>query len=160
MKVISGGQTGADLAGVITAKKVGFETGGTMPLGFRNLSGKHPEYAEIFGMKEHSSYEYAPRTECNVVDSDGTIRIATDFRSPGEKLTLRLINKYNKPHLDVTPEFTPWPLVYQFVIDNKIKVLNIAGNSEKTSRGIQAWATGFLEQPFKELKRHLKWEDS
>jgi Circularly permutated YpsA SLOG family len=34
-KIISGGQTGADQAGLRTAKRLGIETGGWMPQGWR-----------------------------------------------------------------------------------------------------------------------------
>ena len=33
--IISGGQTGADMAGLMAAKKVGFNTGGFAPKGFK-----------------------------------------------------------------------------------------------------------------------------
>jgi hypothetical protein len=56
---------------------------------------------EVYGMKEHSG-GYAARTEANVKDSDGTIRLAKNFKSAGEKCTLRAIKKwFRRPHFDV-----------------------------------------------------------
>ena len=61
-KVISGGQTGADQAGLIAAEKAGITTGGWMPKGFRTLDGPNPGLAARFGLREHPSEEYPPRT--------------------------------------------------------------------------------------------------
>jgi len=43
-RVISGGQTGADIAGLKAAKAFGIPTGGYMTSGFRTLDGYKPEY--------------------------------------------------------------------------------------------------------------------
>ena len=50
MKIISGAQTGADLAGLDAAKALGIPTGGSMPNGFKDLEGKKPEYASKYGI--------------------------------------------------------------------------------------------------------------
>ena len=41
-KIISGGQTGADLGALVGARRVGIETGGTAPKGFRTDRGLQP----------------------------------------------------------------------------------------------------------------------
>src|SRR5580658_4523105 len=51
-KVISGGQTGADRAGLEVAKELGYKTGGAMPLGFEALDGPHPEFKDKYEMHE------------------------------------------------------------------------------------------------------------
>jgi hypothetical protein len=135
-KIISGGQTGADIAGLVVAKRLGIPTGGTMPKGFKTLRGPQPDYAVLFGIEEHSSQSYVPRTHKNVKDSDGTLRLAYNFGSAGEICTLNAINKYGKVHLDVhlakpqdAKEVAKW------ILENKIETLNIAGNSEETAPG-------------------------
>jgi hypothetical protein len=144
-KVISGGQTGADIAGLIAAKKLGIPTGGTMPKGFRTLKGPRPEYAKLYGIKEHASYAYPPRTECNVKDSDGTIRFATHWESAGEKCTLKLIQKHGKPWYDIDPSIGHDPLhVVEWMLQHNIQILNVAGNSEETSPGIAKFVIEFL----------------
>jgi len=82
MKVISGGQTGVDQAGLDAAKFHGIETGGWMPGRWTTLNGPKPGYAEKYGMVEHKSVGYAPRTKQNIFDSDATLIIAGDFSSP------------------------------------------------------------------------------
>ena len=51
-KIISGGQTGADRAGLEVAKRLGYETGGTVPRGYKTSTGPDPTLKE-FGVVEH-----------------------------------------------------------------------------------------------------------
>src|SRR6266404_7775537 len=100
-KVISGGQIGADIAGLKAAHLLGIPTGGTAPKGFKTQLGFNPELGWNYGLVEHDSPLYPPRTEQNVINSDGTIRLAQNFSSPGERCTLKFLTKHNKPHLDI-----------------------------------------------------------
>ncbi len=144
-KVVSGGQTGADIAGLIAAKQLGIPTGGTIPKGFRTLAGPRPEYKELYGLTEHASWAYPPRTECNVRDSDGTICFATVWNSPGEILTKKLIDKHKKPHFKVDPANPPSIRETKlWIMQNDIQILNVAGNSERTSPGIQERVRDYL----------------
>lgn len=146
-KIISGAQTGADLAGLDAAIKMGLETGGTMPKGYKNLTGNHPEFAELYSIKQHTSEEYPPRTEQNVIDSDATLILGTRFETAGEACTLNMLRKHKKPYYRVHFRREEWvnPVaVRQWLIDTKVKVLNIAGNSEKSSPGIYQKVYDFL----------------
>lgn len=152
MKIISGGQNGADLSGLLAARKYNLETGGWLPKGCITLDGPKKEYLDLYNMKE-SHGGYAIRTEANVRDSDGTIRFASDFSSAGEKCTLRAINWFKKPHLKIDIKK---PMAKEKVIDwikeNNIKVLNIAGNSEQTSPGIEQFVFSYLCEIFERMK--------
>lgn len=128
--VCSGGQCGADIAGVRAAKEYGIKTFGVMPKGFKTKHGNRPEYAKEFGMTEHKSPLYPPRTRANVEAADGTIRFAYDFDSPGERATLRSILELDKPYLDVDLNQSWKPsMIAQWIKRNNIKVLNVAGNA-------------------------------
>ncbi len=152
-KVISGAQTGADEAGLRAAKHYGIPTGGTISKGYRTLGGARPEYADEFGIVEHPSWQYPPRTEANVRDSDATIRFATDWNSRGELLTKKIIDKRKKPSFDVDPSDPPLPAAAaEWIVKNRIRVLNVAGNSEQTSPGIGKFTTGYLAQVFSALE--------
>ncbi|MDB5307607.1 MAG: putative molybdenum carrier [Gemmataceae bacterium] len=152
-RVISGGQTGADRAGLVAAKQAGIATGGWMPKGFRALDGFHPDFAEEYGIREHESTRYPPRTALNVKESDGTIRFATAWESPGEVLTLSMGRRYGKPTIDVTPGGNQAPAdVAEWLTVNRIRVLNVAGNTERTSPGLQEFVTGFLTEVFRLLR--------
>lgn len=134
-KVISGAQIGADIAGLRAAKALGLETGGWMPLGFRARDGSHPEYALEYGIQEHVSALYPPRTGANVFYSDGTVRFAFDFQSAGEICTLKAIKRYHRPYFDVDlVEGEPIDIVMLLAFRHwlqmyDIAVLNVAGNA-------------------------------
>lgn len=134
-KIISGAQIGADIAALRAAKKLGLETGGWMPAGFVARDGVHPEYAEVYGIKEHPSPKYPPRTEANVFAADATIRFAYNFATAGERCTLNAIRRYGKPYFDVSIssgprciEENPKSLEY-WLRSNDFGILNVAGNA-------------------------------
>ena len=149
MKVISGGQTGADIAGLEMAAKHGFETGGTLPFGYKTLDGPKPEYKTMYGVQADKSSSYVPRTRANVRNSDGTIRLAFDFNSAGEKCTLKAIQSCDKPHIDVDLS-DPIPVadVVDWLKANNIQVLNVAGNAEQTSPGTHEAVCRYLDEVF------------
>lgn len=152
--IISGGQNGADVAGLRAAKRVRLKTGGLMPKGFRTLDGPRPKYAELYGMVEHESRDYPPRTFENVRVSDATIRLARNFSSAGERCTLRAIEKYGKPYIDVAcgPMMNEQVgEVIEFIRNHNPVILNIAGNSENTCRGIGNHVEQFLVRVFTQL---------
>lgn len=140
-KIISGGQQGADLAGLYAAQIFGIETGGFAPKGYKTSEGNMPELLQKFGLEEING-GYKDRTYKNVEFADGTIRFAFDFYTPGEMCTLNAIKKYGKPYLDIGlgfPEnlFTDLEVFNDsvkatalWIKQNNIEVLNIAGNSE------------------------------
>src|SRR5215472_9929003 len=142
-KVISGGQDGADIAGLMTARLLGISTGGHMPKGFITKSGSKREYRQKYDMEEHGSDKYPPRTEANVANNDGTIRLARSFATPGEKCTLKYILQYRKPYIDIrihdrlAADGTPFykilvqpSSVRNWIAKHDIKILNIAGNAD------------------------------
>lgn len=130
-KVISGGQKGADLAGLSAAKAFFIDTGGTAAKNFMTENGPYLQL-KTFGLIEGGNYR--ERTWKNVQDSDGTIRFAVDFSSPGERCTLNAIGHFNKLHFDVNllepilcSDVVIWIMKYQ------IQTLNVAGNREGTT---------------------------
>ncbi len=143
-KVVSGGQTGADQAGLDAAARLGIDTGGWMPNGFKTLAGPDPDLAARFGLREHPSEDYPERTELNVRSSDGTLRFAANWNAPGELCTLRFIRQHHKPSLDVDIR-NPRPVeeVVEWIRREGVETLNVAGNAEPRSR--KALAHGITE---------------
>ena len=144
IEIRSGFQTGADIGGILAAKICSVNTGGWIPKGFRTENGNFPELAK-FGAKETESYSYVPRTHANARDSDATIRFARFFDSRGEKCTLAGIKKHNKPYIDVDFD-NPLPVedVINWINENNIKILNVAGNSESKAPGIQEFVKKYM----------------
>ena len=131
-KVISGGQTGIDQLGLIVGKKLGIKTGGTATPGFVTEKGKDLNL-KSFGVEEISSELqagksgkefYLPRTEQNVLNSDGTVYFATNEDSAGKIATQNFARKHNKPFIlnPTAEELNKW------LSDNNIETLNVAGN--------------------------------
>lgn len=135
--VISGGQVGADIAGVRAGKRLGLRTGGWMPKGFRTGDGDRPAYAQEFAMREHSSRTYPPRTFKNVEMSDGTVRFAHNFQSPGEICTMHAIRQFGRPYFDVSVSeesreiVTPMVDFDHWLDTHGIATLNVAGNATR-----------------------------
>ena len=136
-KIISGGQTGVDTIGLQVAKELGIETGGKAPKGFLREKGIDNEDIASYGLEEITDEEqadytkrtdkkdpYTGRTELNVRNSDGTVYFATDADSTGKKATERSAKEWNKPFL-LNPTAKQ---LRQWLIDNNIKTLNVAGN--------------------------------
>ena len=153
-KIISGGQTGVDELGLKAGSEIGYETGGTMPKGFRTDAGD--EYGKTvatkYGLEEHVERSYKPRTVQNVVDSDGTVIFTVVNKqgridSKGSRLTRNTAEQKKKPYIinPTSDELAKW------LLNNKIKTLNIAGNrmsilKRKENAGL-----------FKNFESVLKW---
>ena len=137
IKVISGGQDGADLGGLEAAFECGISTGGWCPRYCRTASGTNEELVSKYGLVETLSGAYPVRTNLNVKDSDGTIRFASDFSTAGEICTLNFINKHKKPYLDINvlaENIDYHTNIINWINDNKISIVNIAGNRDKYAR--------------------------
>lgn len=152
VRVISGGQTGVDQAALRAARRLGIATGGWAPHGYKTLRGCERELLAGFGLVEHESAAYPPRTEANVRDSDATLRIAADFSSPGERCTKSAIERLRKHCLNIhASHLGGGPRVLRqcehlrnWLRHHNVQVLNVAGNSEETAPGIGALAEEFL----------------
>jgi len=155
--VMSGGQTGADQAGLRIAQQFGIPTGGWMPLDWQTGAGPRPDFEQLYGMKCLHTGGYKERTEANVRLSDGTIRFAANFNSMGEKCTLNAINDNNKPYMDIdinNPVSTT--IVAKWIREKNIKKLNIAGNKQPAKPNARAFKiTEFTEQFLTELFTEL-----
>lgn len=143
-RVISGGQTGADQAGLRAGKRCHRTTGGWVGNGYKTLAGPDPSLRD-YGLVETGTDDYPTRTRWNVRDSDATIRFASDFNTPGELCTLRAIKKYDKPHLNVSLlNQRPHEEVAAWLREHNVRTLNVAGNSESRCTGIGEYTERFL----------------
>lgn len=127
----SGGQTGADQAGLEAAKQCGIMTGGWMPRGALTELGPTPELLERYGLKEHPSPQYRPRTRLNVKETDGTVWFGKTG-SPGYKCTKRACEDYKKPFWWIDDA----KRLQKFIEEFRIRALNVAGNRESSNPGI------------------------
>lgn len=147
IKIISGGQTGVDRIALEVAKELNINCGGTAPKGYITENGNDYSLKD-FNLIEHSSSKYPPRTRQNVKESDGTVYIATDIKSRGLKLTEKISKGQNKPFI-LNPTIEQF---VDFVKDNNINVLNIAGNrGSKLSTDQSEYIREFLKNSLKSI---------
>jgi hypothetical protein len=146
-KLVSGGQTGADIAALDVAIWYDFPHGGWCPKGWLSLDGPIPAKYQL---TETPSASYPQRTEWNVRDSDGTV-VFTFAKVPtgGSLKTINLCKKHGKPCLHISRGcYDPAERIIKFVNENDIKVLNVAGSRESKDPGIYEWVKKVLAGAF------------
>lgn len=87
---------------------------------------KEIEFTEIKG-------DHPKRTLQNIKETDGTLIISCNLNTPGEKLTMKLLDESKKPYLivKVIKDKLDKPSIslQKFIDQYRITTLNIAGNS-------------------------------
>lgn len=151
-KVISGGQTGVDRAGLDAAIELGIPHGGKVPKGRLSEDGGVPMRYDLI---ELDSDRYPVRTRANVMDSDGTLLLCSReqlARSRGTALTITYVRQYEKPWWIADPTKSHHAArVVAWIKEHHIKVLNIAGPRESKCPGIHDLSVNFLKSVFEAL---------
>jgi|FreactcultureFD7_1027221.scaffolds.fasta_scaffold24551_2 hypothetical protein len=129
-KIISGGQTGADLGGLWGARDAGFPTGGFAPKGYLTEIGPEVAPLQEFGLVD-SGLDYVGRTELNAKHSDVTIWFGHSDTA-GWIATQRSAKKHKKLFMDVT-NWSPEKIA-KFI--SPYRIINVAGNRESLNHGI------------------------
>lgn len=142
-KIISGGRTGADRAGLVAAIALNIPHGGWCPQGRRALDGT---LVSKYQLTETPSKDYPQRTEWNVRDSDGTIIFTlSETLSGGSLKTEHFARKHKKPSLHLNPAtIEPARTIQDFVSQHSITTLNIAGSRETKEPGVYEWTKEIL----------------
>jgi hypothetical protein len=145
-KIISGGQTGVDRSALDAAISLGIAHGGWCPLWRLAEDGRIPE---CYRLQETDSPDYPVRTERNVLDSDATLIIFRGQLSGGTLLTLHFAEEHGRPILAVDLDLPISPAEFQqWLQDNNVEVLNIAGPRESQCEGIGQLAREFIVKLF------------
>jgi hypothetical protein len=135
--IISGGQTGADLGGLVGAERCGITTGGCAPRDFKTENGTQTILKTRFGLFAHPSPKYRDRTKENAEKADATIIFATNPESVGTKLTIELCEHFGKPWVLLNPyDDNVIQNASTFIDEERPTILNIAGHRESLSPGI------------------------
>ena len=153
--IISGGQTGADRAGLDFAIKHNIPHGGWCPKGRKALDGP---LDEKYKLKETPSDDYPERTEWNVRDTDATV-VFTFAEKPtgGSRKTLTLAKKLKKPCLHLHRGILGIPdKLIAFLDKHYVRRLNIAGSRESKEPGLYDWVTNVLERTTASLEEREK----
>jgi len=133
LKIISGGQAGADRAALDFALSRKISCGGWCPAGRIAEDGPIPSR---YPLRETSGIEPAERTRKNVDESDGTLLIVPDEADDGTRYTSAYARETRKPLYRVTKDDIPEKQNFLLWLDiNRIRVLNVAGPRESNIGG-------------------------
>lgn len=151
-KIISGGQTGADRAGLDTAIAKGIPHGGWIPKGRKTEDGLLPDK---YNLSEMTSTSYPKRTEKNILDSDGTLIISHGKITGGSSLTRKLAKQHEKPwiHLNMNDlsikeaaeQLSRW------IKGHDIQTLNVAGSRQSKDPDIYDKTKEVLKEAIESL---------
>lgn len=150
MKIISGGQTGADRAALDYAIEFNISYGGWVPKGRKTEDERLPEK---YKLQEMPTSDYSKRTEKNILSADGTLIVSHGRLTGGSALTQFLAEKHNKPFFHV--DFNRMSLeeageaVRIWLEKNQIKTLNVAGPRANKDPAIYEATRRLLDAAFK-----------
>ncbi|MBI3755083.1 MAG: putative molybdenum carrier protein [Deltaproteobacteria bacterium] len=138
LKIISGGQTGADRAALDAAIELGLDYGGAIPKGRIAEDGALDTRYER--MTELYTADYDARTEKNVLDADATLIFTSGVVGGGSSLTVELARKYKRPFLHINfnalSEDEAMKMAEKWLNKGSPDSLNVAGSRESASKGI------------------------
>ena len=125
-KIISGMQKNVDQYGIEAAKELGLDYGGTVNKGFKVVpegsnSPNFQEFVDSGKWEEIKSQYYPDRTKANAQNADGTVWFG-EGDSRGYGATKKFSS--NKPWIENPTDKE----LRQWLIDNNIETLNVAGN--------------------------------
>ena len=153
--VISGGQAGADRAGLDFALEAGLAHGGCVPKGRQAEDGRVDDRYQLVELPTTS---YPFRTKRNVRESDGTAIFSLGAElSGGSALTLSYARSVRKPvthrHASDEGEAGPAARLADFIASNRIGVLNVAGPRGSKEPGVYRFTLEVLRRYWQEQQR-------
>ncbi|MGE5208188.1 MAG: putative molybdenum carrier protein [Alphaproteobacteria bacterium] len=150
MKIVSGGQTGVDRATLDVALQHEVECGGWCPAGRLDEFGRIPDQ---YPLRELQAGGFTERSLRNVKDSDGTVVIYPGKLYGGTEQTVRFCIEFGRPHelIDASRLVIEdaAKLIAEFVRNNKISTLNVAGPRQSE------WPEGY-DYAFQALENFLR----
>lgn len=158
-EIISGGQTGVDRAALDLAIALDIPHGGWCSYGRKAEDGiisrkynlKETELPTSEELQDNPDAIYKKRTELNARDSDGTLIIIKDDPIGGTLNTIEILEKYKKPYLIYNlSNDSGISDVANWIVNNNIRRLNVAGPRESQTPGIYDLAYDVLHQLLKQ----------
>lgn len=147
MKIISGGQTGADQAALDAAIALNIPHGGWLPKGRRTENGPLPRR---YALGEMPTTGYRDRTRKNIVTADATLILSFGPLSGGSALTEALAIRHDRPFLhidfDLVDPIQATALVEDWIQGLGPETLNVAGprasNEPRIYQAVYSLLTG------------------
>ena len=135
-----------DRAALDAAIKLAIAHGGWIPRGRIAEDGLLPQK---YNLKETRSTSYAERTAKNVQEADGTLIISRGMLTGGSEYTREMAVKYERPwlHIDLSQmaAFQAASAINQWVLQNEIEILNVAGPRASKDPGVYQDALNIIE---------------
>ena len=150
IRIVSGGQTGVDRAGLAWAIRRGLPYEGWCPKGRRAENGIIPSR---YRLRQTPSTLYAQRTVWNVRDSDATVIFSQSHRLfGGSRRTFDLCRAFGKPVLHLASDIFTVPegaaLLKKFLLQHRVRVLNVAGPRKSQEPRAGRFARSILDATF------------
>jgi alkanesulfonate monooxygenase SsuD/methylene tetrahydromethanopterin reductase-like flavin-dependent oxidoreductase (luciferase family) len=149
VKIVSGGQTGADRAALDWAIAHGVEHGGWCPRGRKAEDGV---ILRRYRLTETPSDRYVQRTGWNVRDSDATAILSlSETLTGGSQKTAELAARHGKPwvHLSEADDGErAGERLRRFVHEHSVRVLNVAGPRASAEPAIARFVRETLDGAF------------
>jgi hypothetical protein len=149
LTIISGGQTGADRAGLDWALARGVPHGGWCPLGRRAEDGVIPD---CYRLRETPARNYMQRTEWNARDADGTVIFSLAAELTGGSLkTVALARKHGRPCLHLSASLhgaDAQARLREYIRLHGIRTLNVAGPRASKEPEIGRFVRAVLDAAF------------
>ena len=137
-RIVTGGQTGADRAGLDVAQELGLAAGGWVPRGRRAEDGVIPY--RYTNLNETDSEAYEERTRLNVRDSDATVIFTFGPPAGGSALTADQARVLGRPllvlDLDQHRPEDAIELLRSWLTETRPRALNVAGARSSEAPGI------------------------
>ena len=153
LKIVSGGQTGADRAALDWAIANQIPHGGWCPKGRKAEDGI---IASCYNLTETPSSQYWERTQWNVRDSDGTAVFSiSEEIFAGTLLTVELAEKYEKPYIHLCKKLININTINRFqlfLLKFGIVNLNVAGPRASDDPEVYQFVMEILDRAFLHLK--------
>ena len=161
-KIISGGQTGVDQAGLLIAEELKIPIGGWCPKGGLDENGVC--VLNIYpSLRESTTSNPDERTKLNIRDSDGTLIIIPclplhETIQDGTRVTIAEVKLQGKPHLiiNLADSGDAVDKIREWLSRENINILNIAGPRESSSPGIHLAASDLLRELCMDAKPTLR----
>lgn len=154
-KLISGMQTGADRGSLLAAYSYKYATGGLVPRGYSFLDGVHPEFATVYGVRQHLNTDYTECIKINIKESDGTIGFAIPWRTALYRVVGEACSSANCHYISVAyKDPIPPKAIADWILDYNISTLNVVGVTENISPGMETRAYAYMCEVFKLLKSY------
>jgi len=146
LRIISGGQTGADRGGLNAAIDLELPHGGWCPKGRLAEDGAVPERYQL---SETETASYPERTRRNVLEADATVIFTRGRLEGGSRLTAEIAEAAGKPalHVDLTRPHAALIDEFRVWLDgHQVATLNVAGSRESKAPGITNAVGRFLKE--------------